>query len=179
MGHANGLLFMVGALVHCLSTAAGCDMTCHYGKDSATLVSWLTTACPDGQCNFDTGAGCEDPLCATGRVRTLLATTPVGCDDQFNAAWRTLRKTCGRMDGVCCPACVGPIMTPCDKNLRPVHKQVMSVYTAVAATALVALWLRPSRKARALPTKLKTKVAQGRPLIIDGRPSPSPRPLSL
>lgn len=162
MGYANNLLLGVGTLVYCLDPATGCDMTCHYGKDSATLVAWLTNECGDAVCKFAAGDGCDDPMCSSGRVRTLLATQPVGCDANFLAAWQLLRETCGRMDGVCCPTCTGPIMTPCDKHLRPVHKQIMSVYTATAAMALAALWLRPQR-ARALPTRRKQPPVETKP----------------
>ena len=142
-------------------------MTCHYGKESAALVSWLTDTCNGEGCAFNKGAGCNDPVCKTGKIRTLLATTPVGCDDVFDDAWATLRRTCGQMDGVCCPTCAGPIMTPCDKHLRPIHKQTMSVYTATAAMALAALLLKPAQTRQAryqplvtLPTRLKTKLAE-------------------
>lgn len=118
-------------------------MSCHYGKDSDGLIAWAIAACPDNACAFDTNS-CTDAMCSDGKVRTLLATSPVGCDDTFMAAWRALRRACGREGGVCCPDCVGPLMAPCDKTPRTAHRQVLTIYTATAAIALAALWVKPT-----------------------------------
>lgn len=118
-------------------------MSCHYGKDSDELIAWVIAACPSDACTFDTNT-CTDAMCSDGKVRTLLATSPVGCNTTFTAAWRALRRTCGREGGVCCPDCVGPLMAPCDKTPRTTHKQVLTFYTATAAIALAALWLPPT-----------------------------------
>ena len=132
-------------------------MTCHYGKEAAALQTWLVAQCGTSMCTFDDGTGCNGAMCDDGRVRTLLAATPVGCNEQFAAAWRTLRQTCGRQDGTCCATCDGPVASPCSKTPRLAHKQIMTVYTATAAMALTALWLTPPKAcAVMLPTAQPT-----------------------
>lgn len=143
MGYANGLLCAVGIWGCLVNSAAGCDMTCHYGKDSDELMAWVVDTCSSGVCSFDIGEKCDAPQCTGGEVRTLLATTPTDCGDAFAFAWQTLRRTCGRQDGICCPDCTGPILQVCDKTPRTGDKQVLTAYTATAAMALVALWLAP------------------------------------
>lgn len=145
MVYASHELCRLGVFLAVFNPTSGCDMTCHYGKDGDALETWLIAECGGTLCTFDNGLGCEAEACNDGRVRTLLAATPISCSDRFVAAWQTLRQTCGRQDGACCTTCDGPIMSSCTKLPRLSQKYVTTMYTATASVALTAYWLTPTK----------------------------------